>query len=110
MVVSFFGLRIAASATKTSGTAFGSLARKAMAEPSFETLALERTLASDGARRVIIFVAGSSRYRYDHVCCAAANNNPFGFQATIDGFSSNDAVKTAGMPPAAGTVAITAFV
>jgi hypothetical protein len=59
-------------ATKTSAIDFGSDPRKATVDPSRESENEDITIASEGARRIVVFVSGSSRCRYDHVCCDAA--------------------------------------
>src|SRR2546425_9953930 len=84
---------------------FGSAARNATVEPSREKVKLDPTHSSAGARRVVVFVAGSNRYKYDHVRCEAVKKIPLGFHASSDGFSSNDAVSGSVAPPAAGIIA-----
>src|SRR6185503_20604018 len=104
MSVSFFGLASVAAATNTSGTDLASAPRNATRDPSRESVKLEPTHVSAGARRVTALVPGSMRNRYENVRCDAEKNSPFGFHATIDGSSSNAAVRTDGAPPVAGTV------
>jgi hypothetical protein len=66
---------------------------------------LEPTDASAGASRANLPLPGSIRNKYENVRWEAEKKSPFGFQATIDGFSSNEDVRTTGVPPAAATVA-----
>src|SRR6185295_12067933 len=105
MSVSFLGFASVAAATNTSGTERASDPRNATLEPSRESVKLDPTHASAGARRVTVLLEGSRRNKYEKVRCDAEKKSPLGLQATIDGSSSNDGVRTAGVPPAAGTVA-----
>ena len=63
--------RDAVGATKTSAIDFGSAPRNATVDPSRENENEDITIASVGARRVIVLLSGSRRCRYDHVCCDA---------------------------------------
>src|SRR2546422_2049801 len=95
-----------AGATYTSDIVFESAPRNATFAPSREKVKLDPIHSSAGARRVVVFVAGSSRYRYDHVCCDAEKKIPPAFHASSDGFSSNDIVSGSIVPPEAGMTAM----
>src|SRR6185503_7866223 len=69
MSVSLTGLASEDGATNTSATDRASAPRKATRLPSRDNEKLEPTQASDGARRAIALLEGSSRKRYEKVRC-----------------------------------------
>src|SRR5258705_8627514 len=109
MSVIRLGLAMVTGATAISAIDLASEARNATRDPSRETLKLDPTDASAGARRVTGFAAGSRRNKCENVRCAAGRNSPLVFHATIDASSSNAVVRAAGAPPLAGTIAMTPF-
>ena len=109
MSVSRRGAFMLDGATNTSAIDFESAPRKATVPPSSDSEKLDPIHSSDGASRSMALLVGSRWYRYDHVRCDAAKKMPPCFHATIDGSSSNAVVNASGVPPAAGTVAMTSF-
>src|SRR3954470_22167485 len=94
---------------KTSAIDRASARSDAYEPPPAENEKLEFTDCASASILLIVFVDGSSLNRCEYVRSAAEKNKPSPFHATIDGSSSKSELKTVGVPPAAGTVAMTRF-